>query len=237
VAAVLPIAIAYLAVKALRFRVTPEAAEPEVGCCSKDEQPQTPPWWRFAFVDLVDDIVPLVFFGLIIAALAQVLWPVSEMHNVSGAWDVLVLGLLGIPFYVCASASVPIALVLLQHGFSIGAVLVFLFAGPATNVSTILSVNKVFGQRSGWKLAGLALMLSLIMGYGVNAIYQPGDLGILELHEHGWAWWQILSLAVLCLLGLMSMWRSGPLHWISSLLSIIPGVVHHPPIEAETTSS
>ncbi|MCB1042739.1 MAG: permease [Acidobacteria bacterium] len=226
-AIVLPVAIAMLAVSWLG---TPLNVEQEKSCCAKKNAESAPvSWWRFAFVDLVDDIFPLICFGLIAAALAQVLWPVQSVQNPFGHWDIVLLGVIGIPFYVCASASVPIALVLLQHGFSVGAVLVFLFAGPATNISTILTVNKVFGEGKGLKLAALALAVAVVFGVLVNIFYQPTDLDFLELHEHHLRWWDWITLSAMGLLALASMWRSGPLHWISSLASMVPGLIHHPP--------
>lgn len=233
VAMLLPIAIAMVAVKFLPDKAISD--EPVKSCCAskKDDgdehdHDKGEPWWKFAFVSLVDDIFPFVFFGLFIAALAQTLWPQSEFGALVGHWDVVLLALIGIPFYVCASASVPFALVLLQHGFSVGAVVVFLFAGPATNVATILTVNKAFGKGMGLRLAATALAFAIIMGFIINAVYVPEDLGILEMHEHGWTWIEAVSLGVITLLGLVSLYRNGPLHWLSNVMSIIPGLTHHP---------
>lgn len=230
-AILLPVTIAMMA---SAWFGKPQLEEPVSSCCkskSADGKDSPKAWWRFAFVDLVDDIFPLVFIGLLVAALAQALWPVTSASNPFAGWDILVLGVMGIPFYVCASASVPIALVLLQHGFSVGAVLVFLFAGPATNVSTILTVNKVFGPGKGIRLALMALVTSVAFGLLVNVFYQPESLDIFELHEHHWAWWDYLTVSAIAVLAIASMWRSGPLHWISSLAGVVPGLVHHPPSE------
>jgi uncharacterized protein len=186
------------------------------------------PWWHFAFVSLVDDIFPFVFFGLLVAAVAQTIWPEGDISQMVGHWDVVLLALIGIPFYVCASASVPFALVLLQHGFSVGSVVVFLFAGPATNVATVLTVDKAFGKGAGLKLAGTALVLAVITGFLINAVYTPDDLGILQLHDHGWTLLDQLALSAIALLCLASLYRGGPLHWISNVMSIVPGLIHHP---------
>lgn len=243
VAMVLPIAIALVVV---RFLPAPIVAEAPKSCC-KHKHPEPAgedhhghthgpapaedapkPWWHFAFVSLVDDIFPFVFFGLFVAAVAQTIWPEGQLSQLVGQWDVVILALIGIPFYVCASASVPFALVLLQHGFSVGAVVVFLFAGPATNVATVLTVDKAFGKGAGLKLAGTALILAMVMGFLINAVYTPESLGILELHDHGWSLLDRLAFAVIAVLCLASLYRSGPLHWISNVMSIVPGLIHHP---------
>ena len=228
VAAILPVVIALVAVRFLPKE--PVVAEPQ-SCCAKSaaegEKPES--WWHFAFVSLTDDIFPFVFFGLCIAAMAQTLWPVSEFSQWVGDWDIVILGLLGIPFYVCASASVPFALILLQHGFSVGAVVVFLFAGPATNVATILTINKAFGGRSGLVVAAIAFCAAVIMGLAINGLYDPGILDVFQLHEHGWSWLDMAAFAGILILCLMSLYRSGPLHWFSTVAGMIPGVIHHPP--------
>ena len=54
--------------------------------------------------------------------------------------------ILGLPTYVCATASVPIAFALHSSGFSMGAVLVFLMSGPATNIATMSVIYKIFGK-------------------------------------------------------------------------------------------
>ena len=45
--------------------------------------------------------------------------------------------LISIPLYTCATASIPLAFVFHTSGFSMGAILVFLMAGPATNITTM----------------------------------------------------------------------------------------------------
>lgn len=233
VAMVLPILIALLAVHLLKVKVV--GSESTGSCCSghhdHDHDQSKPSWWRFAFINLVDDIFPYVFFGLLVAALAQVLWPVTSLGNLVGIWDVLLLGALGIPFYVCASASVPFALILLERGFSVGAVVVFLFAGPATNVATILTVNQVFGPRSGIKLAGTAFCVAVMTGLLINLVYTPELLDVLEMHEHPWGVWDKFAVGTILLLSLLSLYRNGPLHWFSNLVAMIPGISHHPESE------
>jgi len=241
IAMVLPVVIALIAVRFLSGN--PVQAEQEKSCCKKSAgekkgEGQTPAkaWWRFAFVDLVDDIFPFVFFGLVVAALAQVLWPSTRFGELVGQWDVLMLGALGIPFYVCASASVPFALILLQQGFSVGAVVVFLFAGPATNVATVLTVNKAFGPKSGLKLATTCFLVAVATGFLINGLYTPEDLGLIELHEHGWTLINAISVVAISVLGIVGLYRSGPLHWISTVLGLIPGVINHPPPPSEQES-
>jgi hypothetical protein len=63
-----------------------------------------------------------------------------------------------VPIYICATGSIPIAAVLLMKGVSPGAALVFLMAGPATNVATMTVLGKTMGKKS------LMIYLATIIG-------------------------------------------------------------------------
>lgn len=125
--------------------------------------------FRYGFVDFLQDIVKWLFIGLILAALLSLLIPDNFFQDTiqSDLLGMLFLLLVSVPLYVCATASVPIAAVLILKGLSPGAALVFLMAGPATNIATITVLRSVFGNKtmlaylltitSGAILAGLAI--------------------------------------------------------------------------------
>src|SRR5690606_7854180 len=73
----------------------------------------------------------------------------------------LVMMLVGVPMYICATASTPIAAGLLLAGVSPGTVLVFLLAGPATNMATLGLVRQELGSRA---------LLAYLLGIGVTAM-------------------------------------------------------------------
>lgn len=54
--------------------------------------------------------------------------------------------LIGMPLYICSTSSVPIALLLLQKGFSTGAAFTFLTAGPLTNLGVIHIMVHILGK-------------------------------------------------------------------------------------------
>jgi hypothetical protein len=60
----------------------------------------------------------------------------------------LMMLVVGIPIYVCATASTPIAAALILKGVSPGAALVFLLAGPATNVMSLSVLLGILGRRA-----------------------------------------------------------------------------------------
>ena len=73
---------------------------------------------------------------------------------------------------ICATASTPIAAGLLLAGVSPGAVLVFMLAGPATNIATLGVVRKELGQRALWSYLGGVLGGAFLSGITVNYLVE-----------------------------------------------------------------
>jgi uncharacterized membrane protein YraQ (UPF0718 family)/copper chaperone CopZ len=106
---------------------------------------------RYGFVTLARDIGRPLVIGLAIAGVIATVVPDDYFSGLLGGGiaAMVVMLLLGIPVYVCATASVPIAAALIAKGVSPGAALVFLMTGPATNAASIATVWKVMGRRAG----------------------------------------------------------------------------------------
>jgi len=86
----------------------------------------------------------------------------------------------GIPLYICASASTPVAAALVLKGLSPGAALVFLLAGPATNAATLTVVAKYFGKKATLVYLISIALSSLVFGWLTNRIYAWLDLDITQ---------------------------------------------------------
>ncbi len=114
----------------------------------------------YAFVELLQDISKWLILGFLIAALISVVLPDDFFSSFKGLGllEILVVLAASVPIYICATGSIPIAAVLLMKGVSPGAALVFLMAGPATNVATIAVLGKTMGRKS------LIIYLSTIIG-------------------------------------------------------------------------
>ncbi len=106
--------------------------------------------FHYAFVEMVGDIAKWLVIGLLIAALITVLIPDQFFNDfaLNGILGMLLILAVSIPLYVCATASVPIAAVLLMKGLSPGAMLVFLMAGPATNAATMTVIGNTLGRKT-----------------------------------------------------------------------------------------
>ena len=120
-------------------------------CCT-DEGRRTVVWRavEYGFVILPRDIGIALLVGVVIAGVIAALVPPNQWQPYLGGGIVsmVLMMALGIPIYVCASASVPIAAGLIHLGASPGAALAFLIAGPATNAATITTVWKLLGSRT-----------------------------------------------------------------------------------------
>jgi uncharacterized protein len=137
-------------------------------------QKSTPGWLRaikFAGGELLDDISKWLAVGIVIAGIIATVIPAGWLAQWGGGLPaMLVMLAVGIPMYICATASTPVAAGLLLAGVSPGTVLVFLMAGPATNVAGIILVRKELGNRvAAAYLAGIALV-SLAMGLLLDAL-------------------------------------------------------------------
>ncbi len=142
----------------------------------------TPRGWReriaavggYGFRTLVDDLAFWLLFGILLTGLLSALLPNDFFSRVLG-WDrgvvpMLAMMAVGVPLYLCASASTPVAAGLIAKGLSPGAALVFLLTGPATNVATIALVGQMLGRRVLRVYLGTIAVVSLAAGLLVDAL-------------------------------------------------------------------
>ncbi len=133
----------------------PTADDPCSGdsCCSSAASPGDPRWrraLRYGFVTLPRDIGKALLVGVLASGVLAAVVPTDSLRALlgSGLLPVLAAMALGVPLYVCATASVPIALGLIHAGLSPGAAIAFLISGPATNIAAVTTLWRVLGRRS-----------------------------------------------------------------------------------------
>jgi len=133
-------------------------------------------FFRYGFVELIQDVSRWLVIGVLVAALLAVVIPDDFFTSViSSEYLAMVLMILAsVPLYICATGSIPIAAVLLMKGLSPGAALVLLMAGPATNVATMAVIGNALGKRSLWVYLGTIIGGALIFGILVNELL-PGE--------------------------------------------------------------
>lgn len=149
---------------------------------------------RYGFVEMLGDIGKWLIIGLVLAGVISYSFPQSffESYMGSGFISMVVMLLIGIPMYICASASTPIAAAMLAKGLSPGAALVFLLAGPATNAAGISVLTRIMGKRSVVIYLAAISLSALAMGGLVNVIYAgsginaAASMGHAAEHMPGW---------------------------------------------------
>ena len=136
--------------------------------------------------ELFGSIANYLLLGLIIAGLIGVFVPDSffETYLNNSFLSMLVMLVVGIPMYVCASASTPIAASLLMKGISPGAALVFLLTGPATNAVSFSAVTKIVGKKSTSIYMVSIVLVSLALGYFLNIFSDFFGIKESMLHHH-----------------------------------------------------
>lgn len=141
----------------------------------------------YAFVELLQDIAKWLIIGFLFAALIAVVLPNDFFSRFQGLGliEILVVLLASVPIYICATGSIPIAAVLLLKGVSPGAALVFLMAGPATNVATMTVLGKTMGRKSLLIYLTTIIVGAIVFGLLTNWLI-PADFILSKImHIHG----------------------------------------------------
>lgn len=176
---------------------------------------------RYAATDMVDDIALWLVVGIGFAALVQAYVPTSFLAEWgNGLMAMLVMVVISIPMYICATASTPIAAGLLVAGVSPGAVLVFMLAGPATNIATLGVVYSLLGKRALVSYLTGVLVCALGFGFLCDWIFTSFELALnlsdsIDAHTHV-NWWSVLSGVLLASLIGLSLAKLFTNKWSSS---------------------
>ena len=135
---------------------------------------------RYAFGEMIEDIGRWLLVGVAVAGIIGVAVPDDFLSSFAGGGlaSYLIMLVVALPLYVCATASTPIAASLLLKGISPGAALVFLLAGPATNGATITVMLKTLGKRAAGLYVAAIVICSLGLAYAVDGLYLALGLDI-----------------------------------------------------------
>lgn len=135
---------------------------------------------KFAVSEVWGDLVLLFFVGILIAGAISAMIPDDLIARYMGGGlpTMLIMLAAGIPIYICATASTPIAAALILKGISPGAALVFLIAGPATNMTSLTVLFGILGKRAtAIYLISIAVM-AVLFGLLTDWIYRTAGLSV-----------------------------------------------------------
>ncbi len=164
-------------------------------CCASQGVPQNPKpksvinktlqGVKYAATQLIDDIIIWLVIGLLFATLIKTFLPEAFLLSYgSGLGAMCMMIVISIPMYICATASTPIAAGFILAGLSPGTALVFMMAGPATNISTLGIIKNEMGTKVlSHYLAGISLC-AIFFGSVLDFFLNYYDINIAEQMQH-----------------------------------------------------
>jgi uncharacterized membrane protein YraQ (UPF0718 family) len=171
---------------------------------------------RFGFVEMLDHTAPWLLAGLIAASLAEPTIPHDAFVSSSPILVVVVAALLGVPFYVSASAAMPVLAVLMHKGLSPGAVTAFLLTAPAVTPATVKLLAARFGMQTARIFAVAVVIVAIASGIAIDqfaSVAFPFDV------HRASSLLANLALPIFALLVVASLVRQGPRAMLAKLLS------------------
>ncbi len=128
---------------------------------------------RYAVIDIWGDLAGWFFIGLLAAGIITVLIPDELIHTYLGGGlsSMLLMLCLGIPLYICATASTPVAAAFILKGVSPGTALVFLLVGPATNVTSLSVLFGILGKKATAIYLTAIASIAVLCGLTLDLIY------------------------------------------------------------------
>lgn len=141
----------------------------------KHEKKTLKEMFEYGLITLPQDIAKPLLIGILLASLIAIR-PPDELFRIfvsyGGVGELMIVLILSIPLYVCATASIPLAVSLVATGtISIGGSLIFLMAGPVTNLATISTIYNILGKKFTTLYLVSVTSVAFLFGYGINYYY------------------------------------------------------------------
>jgi len=161
----------------------------------------------YAATKLIDDIIVWLAIGLIFAAIVQTFLPEGFLLSYgSGLPAMLLMIAISIPMYICATASTPIAAGFIMAGLSPGTALIFMMAGPATNISTLGVIKNEMGSavlsRYLLGVALCAIAFGSLLDFGLNLFAIDISKQMAHSHEMLPQWFGLSCAALIAFLSI-----------------------------------
>ncbi len=163
-------------------------------CCSKNKKKEVTNENRllksikFGYGSLTNDIALWLAIGIVAGALIDFIVPENFFLQYGSSYGRYLILLIGIPLYICATASTPIAISLMLKGLSPGAALILLLVGPATNISNIAVLQKYIGKKgviiNMLSIALVALIFSYLTDWAYENFFTLSLSEKLTEHNH-----------------------------------------------------
>ena len=170
---------------------------------------------HFGLVEIPNDLFKVLTTGFLLGGLISAVLPdnFSSIYGKSFIKELLLLLVISLPLYICATSSIPLAQVFLEKGINPGAVIVFLMAGPASNVTTIMCAKKEFGTKGMlayvFTISIVSILGGLFWNYVLNSQYSLSTK--IQEHQHSGSTINTIS-GVILVLVMLNAARNKPQH-------------------------
>ncbi|MFH1052144.1 MAG: SO_0444 family Cu/Zn efflux transporter [bacterium] len=164
-----------------------DTCDADCGCQSEKKQNLFNKFFKYSFVEFLDDISVQFIIGLLISGLIAYLIPNNFFQGSvinNGIAGMLLMILVGVPMYVCATASIPIAVTLMMKGFSPGVAFVFLAVGPATNAASFTILLKTLGKKISIVYIAVISITAILFGLLLDKIFIYFDINVHTMMSH-----------------------------------------------------
>ena len=168
---------------------------------------------KFAVDDLWGDLAGWFFAGLLFAGIIAAVIPQEVMVDYlgGGLHSMLIMLVVGIPMYICATASTPVAAALILKGVSPGAALVFLLVGPATNITSLSVLFGILGKRATAIYLVVLSLFAVLSGLVLDMIYSSFGISASAIAGQAGevipAWLQMTGAFIVILLSVKPLYR------------------------------
>ncbi len=194
---------------------TPPIQEKTVKTCCGGKKAEVLSTWgktkavvQYGYGKLLSDFMGWLLVGLFFAALIQTFVPQSLLSEYgSGVFAMMLVVLISIPMYICATASTPVAAGLMLSGISPGAALVFMITGPATNIATLMVVKNELGVKSLISYLTGLIVTAIIMGVSFDWILNYFDIVIAVSQGHNGEMTSLLYTISAIILAALIVWQ------------------------------
>ena len=181
-----------------------EDCDDECNCHTEKKQSKFKTFFQYSFVEFLDDISVQFIIGLFISGLIAYLIPDNFFQGTAinnGIAGMLLMVLVGVPMYVCATASIPIAVTLMMKGFSPGVAFVFLAAGPATNAASITILINTLGKKITVTYILVISLTAIAFGLLLDQIFINYDINVHSAMSHAHNHNEIISIELKWVIG------------------------------------
>lgn len=182
---------------------------------------------RYGFGELADHTLPWFLVGLGVAALLEPLVRPGALAALPWGLDVPMMALVGLPLYVCATASTPLAALLVHKGLSPGGAIAFLLAGPAMNIATYRLLGQLHGRKLALRFGAAVAALSIAAGLGTNLLLGSTSVALHDMAASAGHGLNAICLAVIVVLLLVSLLRQGVEGFVAQVLERHGQQGHH----------